>query len=166
MELRDFFNLVKERSIAIKAPVFSDEEKLEEFLSVAKNVSSSDINLGGVQIVTEKILRYNFNLHRGTEFESFFEVSGIDIDLLQEVGKKRELYSNLPHYEYKVVTIRDRVFFGDTRTDKVEEVLNIYASEGWRVISMLENTYKSEGEFTGRSHGELVITFERQAFKE
>ena len=59
---------------------------------------------------------------------------------------------------------RDRMMIGDTKTKPMEEMLNAFARQGWKVISMVENTWRQEGIMTGNSHGEILVTMERQVF--
>lgn len=39
------------------------------------------------------------------------------------------------HMEYKVITQRDGVFSGSFDADSLEQTLNDFAAEGWRVVS-------------------------------
>ncbi|MFF5175642.1 DUF4177 domain-containing protein [Micromonospora sp. NPDC000089] len=59
---------------------------------------------------------------------------------------------------YKVVTERDRFFLGKYDAEKMEEVLNVYAQEGWTLINALsaENGWKSFST-------QLMLIFERDA---
>lgn len=60
--------------------------------------------------------------------------------------------------EYKVVTQKDRMFGGKFNPERVEQALNSYASEGWRVRSATTATFPSLG--GGRE--ELIIVLERE----
>ncbi|MFK5291419.1 DUF4177 domain-containing protein [Lactococcus lactis] len=90
------------------------------------------------------------------------EISNKDKDIQNE--RIKEFYTNLPKFEYKVLKFRDRMMIGDTKTKPMEEMLNAFARQGWKVISMVENTWRQEGIMTGNSHGEILVTMERQVF--
>ncbi len=59
--------------------------------------------------------------------------------------------------EYKVLTQKDRFFKGKLDPAKLEEALNSYASEGWRVIAI------TSAEFPGLmgSRDEMITVMER-----
>jgi hypothetical protein len=48
-------------------------------------------------------------------------------------------------FEYKVLTERDKVFSGSFDPETLEEVLNRYAADGWRLTEgfMVANIWKS-----------------------
>jgi hypothetical protein len=60
--------------------------------------------------------------------------------------------------EYKVLTQKDRFFSSKFSPEKLQEVINDYAEEGWRVISI------TSGEFPGmlKSRNEIVVVLERE----
>ncbi len=61
-------------------------------------------------------------------------------------------------YEYKILTQKDRFFSGKFSPDKLQEAINSFAEEGWRVISM------TSGEFPGmlKSRSEIVVCLEKK----
>ncbi len=61
-------------------------------------------------------------------------------------------------YEYKILTQKDRFFSGKLSPDKLQEVLNDLAEEGWRVISL------TSAEFPGllKSRDEIIVVLERK----
>ncbi|XOW25426.1 DUF4177 domain-containing protein [Lactococcus lactis] len=144
-----------------------------------------DITPDGVKEIVNKLLSYNFLLHSQINFVDFLKDVDIDLEELQgqrnalqeltkiEISKKdkdiqneriKEFYTNLPKFEYKVLKFRDRMIIGDTKTKPMEEMLNAFARQGWKVVSMVENTWRQEGIMTGNSHGEILVTMERQVF--
>ncbi|KSU17881.1 hypothetical protein LMG9449_1486 [Lactococcus lactis subsp. lactis] len=185
MEIRYFFDEVKETAIDIKKPIFADKELYNKFIENSKNVIAIDITPEGVKEIVNKLLSYNFLLHSQINFLDFLKDVDIDLEELQsqrnalqeltkiELSKKdkdiqneriKEFYTNLPKFEYKVLKFRDRMIIGDTKTKPMEEMLNAFARQGWKVISMVENTWRQEGIVTGNSHGEILVTMERQVF--
>ncbi len=60
-------------------------------------------------------------------------------------------------YEYKVLSQQDHLS-GILEAKKLEETLNIYAKEGWRVISMTTGQIVSPGAV----RDEFVIVMERK----
>lgn len=61
-------------------------------------------------------------------------------------------------FEYKVLTSKDRSFTGKFDTDKLEESLNGYAQQGWRVVAAVAGSIHG---ITSASREELVIILER-----
>ena len=61
--------------------------------------------------------------------------------------------------EYKVLTQKDKWFSGKFDPSKLEEALNAYAEQGWRVVT------SATAEFPGLIGGkreELVVILERE----
>ncbi|MCP9208297.1 DUF4177 domain-containing protein [Streptomyces cucumeris] len=63
-------------------------------------------------------------------------------------------------YEYKVVQIREGLIGGKMSADKVEDLLNKYAADGWRVKAITSADVKGRVG-PGAVEG-LLVTFERQ----
>lgn len=61
--------------------------------------------------------------------------------------------------QYKVLTQKDRFFAGKFDPEKLENAINAYAAEGWRVITSATASIPS---FTG-TREELIIIMERDA---
>lgn len=59
--------------------------------------------------------------------------------------------------EYKVLTQKDRFFAGKFDPEKLENAINSYASEGWRVISVATASIPS---LTGMRE-EMIVVLER-----
>ena len=59
--------------------------------------------------------------------------------------------------EYKVLTQKDKWFGGKFDPEKLESAVNAYASDGWRVISMVTASIPS----FGGAREEMVILLER-----
>ena len=61
-------------------------------------------------------------------------------------------------YEYKVLTQKDRFFSGKFSPEKLQEVINSFAEEGWRVIAV------TSAEFPGlmSKREEVVLFLERE----
>jgi Domain of unknown function (DUF4177) len=61
-------------------------------------------------------------------------------------------------YEYKVLTERDKVFSGAFDLDALEETLNNYATQEWRLVNgfLAANLWKS-------AKAEIVLILERPA---
>jgi hypothetical protein len=57
---------------------------------------------------------------------------------------------------YKILTERDRAFAGNFDPEKLEDVLNAHAADGWRVVSAFqtENIWKT-------SKTNIVVIMER-----
>ena len=62
-------------------------------------------------------------------------------------------------YEYKVVEIREKMFGGKMSGDKLEDLLNEHARQGWRLRSITSADIKGRVG-PGGVEG-LLITFER-----
>ncbi|MFH8370805.1 DUF4177 domain-containing protein [Streptomyces sp. NPDC018031] len=62
-------------------------------------------------------------------------------------------------YEYKVVQIREKLIGGKMSADKVEDVLNKYAADGWQVKAITGADVKGRVG-PGGVEG-LLVTFER-----
>ena len=60
-------------------------------------------------------------------------------------------------YEYKVLTERDSKFSGRFDSESLEQVLNGYAADGWRVVSgfLATSVWKS-------SKTDIVVILERE----
>ena len=67
------------------------------------------------------------------------------------VGVARDLY------EYMVLTQKDRVFGGKFNPQQLQEALNGFARQGWRVVEATTTTFPG---FTG-AREELVFVLER-----
>jgi hypothetical protein len=61
-------------------------------------------------------------------------------------------------YEYKVLTPKDKALGGKFDADRLEEALNAYAQEGWRVIATVAGSIHG---VTSSTREELVIILER-----
>lgn len=61
--------------------------------------------------------------------------------------------------QYKVLSQKDKWFSGKFDPELLEEALNAYAEQGWRVIAV---TSASVPAFTG-NRDEIVVVFERDA---
>lgn len=61
-------------------------------------------------------------------------------------------------YEYMVLTQKDRVFGGKFNPQQIQEALNGFARQGWRVIEATTTTFPG---FTG-AREELVFVLERK----
>jgi uncharacterized protein DUF4177 len=59
--------------------------------------------------------------------------------------------------QYRVLTQKDRYFSGKFSPEKLEEAINGYAHEGWRVVSMTTAQIPA----FGRNREELVVLLER-----
>jgi hypothetical protein len=94
---------------------------------------------------------------RGEKFTPGFAFAA-----LQSVPPKRKPGTK----EYKVVTQRDEFFKSKFNPESLQELLNVYASEGWRVVGM---TATDVGSFWGtllpkgggNARQELVVLLER-----
>ncbi|MBL1097147.1 DUF4177 domain-containing protein [Streptomyces coffeae] len=62
-------------------------------------------------------------------------------------------------YEYKVIQIREGLIGGKMSADKVEDLLNKYAADGWRVKAITSADVKGRVG-PGGVEG-LLVTFER-----
>ncbi|MDR0720248.1 MAG: DUF4177 domain-containing protein [Treponema sp.] len=62
--------------------------------------------------------------------------------------------------EYKVLTQKDKWFSSKFDPGRLEEALNAYAGEGWRVVSCVCGDFPG---FVGRERQEIVIIMEREA---
>jgi hypothetical protein len=61
-------------------------------------------------------------------------------------------------YEYKVLTPKDKAFSGKFDAERLEEALNAYAQEGWRVIATVAGSIHG---VTSATREELVMILER-----
>ena len=61
--------------------------------------------------------------------------------------------------EYKVLSQKDEWFGGEFDPEKLEEAINAYAAQGWRVISMASASFP--GIFSGNRE-EMIILLERE----
>lgn len=60
--------------------------------------------------------------------------------------------------EYKVLTQKDKWFSGKFDPEKLEQAINAYAAQGWRVIAA--STAQFPGIFSG-DRDEMVVILER-----
>lgn len=60
--------------------------------------------------------------------------------------------------QYKVITQRDKYFGGKFDPEKLEQLLNAYAAEGWRVITITNQDLAHGFKSNGRQ--ELVVILE------
>jgi Domain of unknown function (DUF4177) len=63
-------------------------------------------------------------------------------------------------YQYKVVEVREKMIGGKVSGDRVEKLLNEYASQGWQLKAITATDVKGRVG-PGGVEG-LLITFERQ----
>ena len=61
--------------------------------------------------------------------------------------------------EYKVLTQKDRFLGGKFDPQKLEQAINAYSQQGWRVISMATASFPS---LTG-SREELIVLLQRES---
>jgi hypothetical protein len=61
-------------------------------------------------------------------------------------------------YEYKIITQKDRVFGGKFNPELIQNGLNAFAAEGWRVKAAVTTTFPG---FSG-AREELVFVLERE----
>jgi hypothetical protein len=61
-------------------------------------------------------------------------------------------------YEYKVLTPKDKAFGGKFDAERLEEALNAYAQEGWRVVATAAGSIHG---VTSSTREELVVILER-----
>lgn len=61
--------------------------------------------------------------------------------------------------EYKVMTQKDKWFSGKFSPEKLEQALNSYAQQGWKVVA----TATADIPGFGKDRQELVIILERDA---
>lgn len=61
-------------------------------------------------------------------------------------------------YEYKVLSQKDRFFSGKFNPQKLEDALNSYAEQGWKVIACATASFPG---FTGHRE-ELITLMERE----
>jgi hypothetical protein len=61
--------------------------------------------------------------------------------------------------EYKVMTQKDRWFAGKFEPLKIEEALNAYAAEGWRLAAAATATFPA---FFSGGREELIMILERE----
>jgi hypothetical protein len=65
---------------------------------------------------------------------------------------------------YKVLTQRDEWFMGKFSPEKLEDAINSYAADGWRVVSMAAADVATWlGAFGGTGRQELVVLLEKTA---
>lgn len=60
--------------------------------------------------------------------------------------------------QYKVLTQKDRFFAGKFDPEKLEEAINAYAAEGWRVVSATTASVPS----FGGARDEMIVILERE----
>lgn len=63
-------------------------------------------------------------------------------------------------YEYKVVELREGLFGGKMSSDKLQEVLNEHASEGWQLKAI--TTAEVKGRVGPGGVEGVLVTFERR----
>jgi hypothetical protein len=61
-------------------------------------------------------------------------------------------------YEYKVLTPKDKAFTGKFDVERLEETLNAYAQDGWRVVAAVAGSIHG---VTSATREELVVILER-----
>ena len=61
--------------------------------------------------------------------------------------------------QYKVMSQKDKWFSQKFDPERLEEAINSYASQGWRVISVATATIPG----FGGSREEMIVVFERDA---
>ena len=61
-------------------------------------------------------------------------------------------------YQYKILTQKDSFLSGKISPERLEDALNSYARQGWRVIAMTATSFPS---FASKRE-ELMIVMERQ----
>jgi hypothetical protein len=61
-------------------------------------------------------------------------------------------------YEYKVLTPKDKAFTGKFDAERLEEALNAYAQDGWRVVGVVAGSIHG---VTSATREELAIVLER-----
>lgn len=59
--------------------------------------------------------------------------------------------------QYKVLTQRDKALSGRFSPERLEEVLNSHAEQGWRVVSMTTAEFPG----LGRARDEIVVLLEQ-----
>ena len=59
--------------------------------------------------------------------------------------------------EYKVLTQRDKFFLGKFSPEKLEEALNAYAKDGWKVIAITT----SDRLGIGNKRQEIIVILEK-----
>ncbi|MDR0599699.1 MAG: DUF4177 domain-containing protein [Treponema sp.] len=60
--------------------------------------------------------------------------------------------------KYKVLTQKDKWFSSKFDPGKLEEALNAYAEQGWRVISCTSGEFPG---FIGSSRNEIIVILEK-----
>lgn len=60
--------------------------------------------------------------------------------------------------QYRVLTQKDKFFGGKFEPKKVEEALNSYAAEGWRVVSTATASFQT---MLSGNREELIVILER-----
>lgn len=63
--------------------------------------------------------------------------------------------------EYKVLSQKDKWFSGKFDPQKLEEAINAYAEQGWRVVSVFSASVGGMTLAGGRE--EAIVIFEREA---
>jgi hypothetical protein len=62
-------------------------------------------------------------------------------------------------FEYKILTQKDRWFGGKFDPNRVEQALNAYAQEGWRLSEAVTASFPA---FFSQNREELIIILERE----
>ena len=62
-------------------------------------------------------------------------------------------------FEYKILTQKDRSFGGKFDPNRVEQALNAYAQEGWRLSEAVTASFPA---FFSANREELIIILERE----
>ncbi len=60
--------------------------------------------------------------------------------------------------EYKILTQKDKWFSGKFDPERLEQALNAYASQGWRVVSATTAQFPG---FFSANRDEMVVVMER-----
>jgi hypothetical protein len=60
--------------------------------------------------------------------------------------------------KYKVLTQKDKWFSSKFDPEKLENALNAYAEQGWRVVSCASGEFPA---FIGSSRNEIIVILER-----
>jgi hypothetical protein len=75
----------------------------------------------------------------------------------------RQHVATLPKYDYKVLTLSSKIWSGSGKFGSLEEELNKYAAEGWRVIEIAMSGKIEEAFAADRN--DIYVGFERPAAK-
>ena len=95
------------------------------------------------------------------EGDAFCQCCGNKLDLSNEnvEGKRRSTKDDMPtRKEYKILTQKDKWFSGKFNPQALEEAINAYAQQGWRVVSSATADFPSG---FSSSRQEMIIILER-----